>query len=197
MKTSYLELKALFARFVDFLPDEWAHYEQHIESVDYRKKAFLTRSGETENYIYFLLQGVTRQFFMDGEREICLDFGFKNNLISSYVSFLDRKPSQLSIQALTPIKALRVHCDAVQHLHNRSKNSERFGRLVAEHLYRSKLQREMLLLSLGAEEKYRYLLSKQPEFVQMIPVKDIASYLGIHPETLSRIRKSIVVQNEG
>jgi len=197
MKTSFVVLKALFARFVDFLPEEWDHYEQHIEAVEYRKKAFLTRSGETENYIYFLTQGVTRQFFVDGEREICLDFGFKNNLVSSYVSFLDRQPSQLNIQAITPIKALRVDYDAVQHLHNRSKNSERFGRLVAEHLYRSKLQREMLLLSLGAEEKYRYLLSKQPEFVQMIPVKDIASYLGIHPETLSRIRKSIVVQDEG
>lgn len=189
-------LKAVFTRFVEFLPDEWNHYEQHLEAVEFRKKEFLTQCDEVENYIYFVTEGLTRQYFISGEREICLDFGFRHNLVSSYVSFLTREPSPLCIQALTTVKALRVHYDAVQELHNSSKNSERFGRLVAEHLYRVKLQREMVLLSLSAEEKYRYMLQKHPEFIQMIPVKDIASYLGIHPETLSRIRKNII-QSQG
>lgn len=188
-------LKALFAKFVDFLPDEWSHYEHHIEWVEFRKKEFLTKCDEVENYIYFIEEGLTRQYFISSEREICLDFGFRHNLISAYVSFLTREPSALCIQALTSVRALRIHYDAVQQLHNISKNSERFGRLVAEQLYRVKLQREMMLLSLSAEEKYRHMLQKQPEFIQMIPVKDIASYLGIHPETLSRIRKNII-QNQ-
>lgn len=192
MEKSFQALKAVLTKFVDFLPDEWSHYEQHLEAVEFRKKQFLTRCDEVENHIYFLTEGLTRQYFISHEREICLDFGFRHNLVSAYVSFLTREPSSLCIQALTPVKALRVHYDVVQQLHNSSKNSERFGRLVAEHLYRTKLQREMVLLSLSAEEKYRYMLQKRPEFVQMIPVKDIASYLGIHPETLSRIRKHII-----
>lgn len=196
MEKSLVALKALFAKFVDFLPDEWSHYEQHIEWVEFKKKEFLTECYEVEEYIYFIEEGLTRQYFMSHDREICLDFGFRHNLVSAYVSFLTREPSLLCIQALSPVKALRIHHDAVQTLHNTSKNSERFGRLVAEQLYRVKLQREMVLLSLNAEEKYRYMLQKHPEFIQMIPVKDIASYLGIHPETLSRIRKNIIQHQE-
>lgn len=192
MDKSLVALKALFAKFVDFLPDEWSHYEHHIERVEFKKKEFLTECNEVENHIYFIEEGIVRQYFISQEREICLDFGFRHNLISAYVSFLTREPSLLCIQALTPVKALRIHYDAVQQLHNISKNSERFGRLVAEQLYRVKLQREMVLLSMSAEEKYRHMLQKRPEFIQMIPVKDIASYLGIHPETLSRIRKNII-----
>ncbi|MCY7350395.1 MAG: Crp/Fnr family transcriptional regulator [Cytophagaceae bacterium] len=191
MENSLQALKNIFARFVHFLPEEWDRYEQHIEPVEFRKRTFLTRQGEVENYVYFITQGSLRQYFVRNDREICLDFGFRHNLVSSYVSFLTREPSLVAIQAITDIKALRVDFDTVQQLNGSSKNSERFGRLIAEQLYITKLKREMVLLSMSAEEKYRHLMTNQPDFIQIIPVKDIASYLGIHPESLSRIRKNI------
>lgn len=178
-------------RFVQFLPEELDYYQQKIEYREIPKKGIILNEGEVENYIYFVVEGVVRVFFQGEKREICVDFGFPNQLVCSFISFQTRRASGLTIQAITPVKYLQIHRDDVEAFHEISKNSERMGRLAVEILYANKLKREMSLLSLSAEENYLLMLRKHPEIAQNVPVKDLATYLGIHPESLSRIRKKI------
>ncbi len=178
-------------RFVQFLPEELDYYQQKIEYREIPKKGIILNEGEVENYIYFVVEGVVRVFFQGEKREICVDFGFPNQLVCSFISFQTRRASALTIQAITPVKYLQIHRDDVEAFHAVSKNSERMGRLAVEILYANKLKREMSLLSLSAEENYLLMLRRHPEIAQNVPVKDLATYLGIHPESLSRIRKKI------
>lgn len=191
MNPDFEKLRTILSKVASFDESEWDYYRQHVEFVVFEKKDLLTRNGEVEHYVYFILSGIVRHFFVWDEREVCLDFGFEKNLVSSYVSFVSQKPSDISIQALTTVKAFRIHYHHVEAMYAMSKRHEHFGRLIAERLFAHRLQREMILLSMSAEEKYRHLLSERPDLIRKIPVKDIASYLGIHPESLSRIRSKI------
>ena len=191
MNPDFEKLRTILSKVASFDESEWDYYRQHVEFVVFDKKDLLTRNGEVEHYVYFILSGIVRHFFVWEEREVCLDFGFEKNLVSSYVSFVSQKPSDISIQALTSVKAFRIHYHHVEAMYAMSKRHEHFGRVIAERLFAHRLQREMILLSMSAEEKYRHLLSERPDLIRKIPVKDIASYLGIHPESLSRIRSKI------
>ncbi|MFD1140455.1 Crp/Fnr family transcriptional regulator [Larkinella insperata] len=171
--------------------DQWQSFSTAFEYVEYSKKSFLTRAGELENYLYFIVEGGTSSLFSKEGREVCLDLWFADHFVSSYVAFLTRQPSQIFIQALFSTKTLRIHYDVLQKIYEQDDESNKVGRLFAEGLYIARTQREIRLLSQTAEERYLDLLQRQPELVQQLPVKTIASYLGIHPESLSRIRKQV------
>ncbi|GAB3936899.1 Crp/Fnr family transcriptional regulator [Larkinella terrae] len=171
---------------------EWQPFINAFEYAEYPKKSFLTQAGELENYLYFILEGGTSSYFVNEGREKCLDLWFPNHFVSSYMSFLTRKPSQIFIQALFPTKTLRIHYDVLQGFYGSQEGSNKVGRLLAEGLYIARTQREIRFLSQSAEERYLDLLQRQPQLVQQLPVKIIASYLGIHPESLSRIRKQLM-----
>ncbi|MFC5411894.1 Crp/Fnr family transcriptional regulator [Larkinella bovis] len=185
------QLRHYMNRTIGPRADQWASFADAFEYVEYPKKSFLTPAGTPENYLYFLLEGATSSFFVNEGREKCLDLWFADHFVSSYISFLTRRPSEIFIQALFPTKALRVHYDVLQEFYRKDDESNRVGRLFAEGLYIARTQREIRFLSQTADERYRDLLQRQPELIQQLPVKIIASYLGIHPESLSRIRKQV------
>jgi CRP/FNR family transcriptional regulator, anaerobic regulatory protein len=190
---SFQILQEKLMTYAQLNEDEWKYYyEPYIEPVSYERKTFLTQIGEVENYVYWITEGVVRIYFIDNQREICIDFGFENNLVCSYLSFITRQPSDLNIQVIAPVKAYRIQHQYIQNLLNISQKHERFIRTITEQLYIQKANRERHLLSRSAEENYQDLIQKHPNIVQYLPVKDIASYLGIHPESLSRIRKRIL-----
>lgn len=192
MNPLYLDqLRAYMNRTVGPRADQWQPFSDAFEYVEYPKKSFLIRAGERENYLYFILEGGTSSFFAKEDRELCLDLWFADHFVSSYVAFLTRQPSQIFIQALFPTRAVRIHYDVLQEFYRRDDESNKVGRLFAEGLYIARTQREIRFLSQTAEERYLDLLQRQPELVQQLPVKTIASYLGIHPESLSRIRKQV------
>ncbi|GAB3254983.1 Crp/Fnr family transcriptional regulator [Larkinella harenae] len=186
------QLRAYMNRTIGSKTDQWQSFIDAFEYIEYPKKAFLSQEGTVENYLYFLLTGATSSFLVTEGREKCLDLWFGDHFVSSYVSFLTRQPSQIFIQALFPTQALRVHYDVLQNFYQSHEESNKVGRLFAEGLYIARTQREIRFLSQTAEERYRDLLHRQPNLIQQLPVKIIASYLGIHPESLSRIRKQLL-----
>ena len=103
----------------------------------------------------------------------------------------DRKPSPITIEALTDAETVYIDYKALQDFYRRFPLGERTGRLMAEYQYVKRLQREMDLLSLTAEERYKELLAKHPTLVRDLSVKHLSSYLGMQPESLSRIRKGL------
>lgn len=187
----YLVKESIF-KLANFTSEEWDFYQNIIDEVSFKKKEYLTKRGDVEKYAYFILEGAVKyEAATDEGREICVDLGFQGNLVSSFSSCLAQRPSAISIQAVTNIKAFRLRYLPVFDLLETSKNAEHFHRMIAEQLYIRETRRTYTLISKTAEERYLHLLENQPDALRLIPIKDLASYLGIHPDSLSRIRNSI------
>jgi CRP/FNR family transcriptional regulator, anaerobic regulatory protein len=158
---------------------------------EFDKDEHLTRQGETENYLYFILEGCIRNYTLHDGEDYSLDFYFTGSFTNSYMSFLVREPSTVNVQALIPSKVIRIEYNDVQQLYARFKNFESLGRIVTESLYIRRTRREFSFITQSAQQRYLSLLSSHREIVQHIPQKYIASYLGIKAESLSRIRSAL------
>lgn len=185
-------VKDAIFRLAKFSSEEWEFYSSKISEVSFKKKEFLIKQGEVENNAYYICSGAVRYVVnrRDGS-QICTDLGFEKNFVSSFASFLSRGPSAVDIQAISPVIAMRLEHNTFQEFLQISKNGERFHRMIAEQMYIRETQRTYSLISQTAEERYLNLLKYQPNILQSVPIKDIASYLGIHPDSLSRIRNNI------
>jgi CRP/FNR family transcriptional regulator, anaerobic regulatory protein len=191
MENYISQFKNYCRKHIDFLPEEFEYYEKNIQYLEVKKKEYLLKIGEVENHLYYVIEGHFRHFLVKDGKEICTDFSFPDTLMSSFLSFGSARPSLINIQALTNAKVLRLSKENVNEFNNLSKNAERFSRETLQSLYTQKALREISFLSTTAEERYIKLLKKQPQIIKTIAVKDLATYLGIHPESLSRIRKKV------
>jgi CRP/FNR family transcriptional regulator, anaerobic regulatory protein len=157
----------------------------------FEKGEIVTAIGRTEQYLYFIIEGVTRSYFYKEDKDVSLDFHFTGDFVSVYESFLDRVASEHGIEALAPLSTVRISYDDLQKLYAQSPKFEQVGRILTEEQFKKSSERVKDLLSLSATERYLKLLNAHPNYVQNIPLKYLASYLNITPESLSRIRKSI------
>ncbi len=155
-----------------------------LTTIDYQKGQHLTQQGETENYLYFITEGCIRNYTIHDGEDYSLDFYFTGNFTTSYMSFLLREPSTVSVQAMVPSNVIRIHYDDVQSLYSKYKNIETLGRLITESLYVRRTKREFSFITQSAEERYLTLMASHSQIIQDIP----QSYLGIKAESLSRIR---------
>jgi CRP-like cAMP-binding protein len=128
--------------------------------------------------------------YRNGEEHI-LEFFFPNSFFSSYTSFLTQQASQVEVETLTDCEVEVIRYEDMQKAYQTSLLANKLGRMVAEKYYIHKTNREKDFMLKSATERYNELLSFRPELVQQIPVHMIAKYLGIKPESLSRIRKEI------
>jgi CRP-like cAMP-binding protein len=174
---------------VPLTDEQWLRFVPIVESVDYDKNEFLIEAGQVERYIYYIAEGMVRLSFNHDGKDISIDFVFKHNFVSAYSSFLTEQPSDFSVQALTDIHALRFSRTNLHHLYDESHPAERIGRLIAEQAFLRKISREVQFLTSTARQRYAQLVDQNPVLVQTISVRHLASYLGIEPESLSRIRR--------
>jgi len=184
-------LKRAFDKLVPLSEVEWAAMESCLKERSFKKGSFLCQQGNVEKYLSIITSGTCRGFYNKDGEEISVTFMFSKDYVSAYYSFLTNRPSLLAIQALTPVHVISISKIDLDYLCATYKNAERIGRLNAERIYRRKEEREISLLTMSATERYKELLNRNPKLLQQIPLKYIASYLGIQPASLSRIRKQI------
>jgi CRP/FNR family transcriptional regulator, anaerobic regulatory protein len=185
------KLHALLNSRVKLTWGEMNKIVKRLEFKNAKKGEVLTQIGEVEQYLYFVVQGMMRLYFYRDEKEISLDFFFAEDFTGSLSSFLTRQPSTLSLEALAPVSLVRIKYDDLQSLYTEGVKFERMVRLFTEELFMKISDKNIELLSLSATERYEKLLHAQPKYVQEIPLKYLASYLNITPESLSRIRKNL------
>lgn len=171
--------------------DHWHLFEPLLEEVSFSNGSLLVHAGRICTAIYFIASGIVRVYTVHQDKEVCLDFAFSGQFSTAYASYISQTPSVVSIQAITPVNGFSFHYAGLQELYNKHHAIERTGRLLAEFQYFRKYQRELSLLQYTARERYLQLMEQQPQMIQQIPVKYLASYLGIEPESLSRIRKGL------
>lgn len=158
------------------------------------KKEFLVRQGETCRHIAFINEGLMRLYYdVEGEEHV-RQFHFERSFCSEYQSFLTEKPAQMSLQALEDTELLLISHADLYALFRLNKEFERIGRILAEQSFIFVSQRFASMLLESPEERYQILVRERPKVVQRVPQYMIASYLGITPEALSRIRKRLAEQ---
>lgn len=184
-------IKQIFDPYFDAPLAIWDSFAGHLESRTFRKNEIIKAVNETETYLSILVSGAAGIFLWRENSTSCLDLCFEQEFFGDYMSFLTQKSSLLFTQAIEATELLCISYQDLNYLYANSPTGINIGRMAAESLFIHKQQQQIDLLTLTAEERYLKLLERQPEIVQRTPQKHIASYLGITPESFSRIRKKI------
>ncbi len=179
------------SKYVAISDADWQLIEPKWKEVSCKKGDFIIRKGQVEDYFYIVKEGVQRLYFTKDENEICLGFSYNNSWSGGYESFITRKPSRMEVQALSDSSFYRIcHAD-LQWVYANCPIMERWGRLILEELLTMRATREIEMMSFSSEERFEMLLNRSKHLLQLVPQKHIASYLGMTPETFSRLRAKI------
>jgi len=188
-----LNIREYIEETISISEEDWQFFSSKLIRRSFKKKAKILDRGDTENYISFIEKGIARFVIPkeDADKEITFGFCFENEFISAYDSFLIRKPSHYQIEALTAISMWSISYADLQEVYSQTIIGNLIGRLSSERLFLIKSKREQSLLNETATERYLKLFTDRPKLIKEIPLKYIASYIGVTPQALSRIRKQI------
>lgn len=159
-----------------------------------KKGDFFLKVGEVNNKLGFVVEGLVRYFVYKNKEESTIEFSKEGEFIAEYQSFLNQSESIQAIQAIEDCTILVTDFEGLQIIYNKTKNGNLIGRIVIEYRF-GHLMRQLLSIYMhNPEERYLQFLKSFPDLVQRIPQYYIASYVGVKPESLSRIRKRLTDQ---
>jgi CRP-like cAMP-binding protein len=172
--------------------DEEEAFTNILDVKQFKKKELILRDGQICDKIYFVNSGCLRVFYNVEGVENTVQFFFADSWYTDYASFLEGTPAVENVQALESTEIIQFKKADLYQLYHDYPVFERLGRIRAEYAFLSISKLNQMLTNEEPEERYLNLLKQRPELVQKIPQHYIASYLGIQPESLSRIRKRIL-----
>jgi CRP/FNR family transcriptional regulator, anaerobic regulatory protein len=188
----YTPLKNFILRLLDVSDEEWMAHRDCLSRRTLRKGELYIAEGEVCNYVSFINHGALRMYRILNGQEHSKFFAFENEYMSEYESFLTRKPSVYYVKAMEDCELIELHHNKVQQLYQAFPVWEKYGRLIAEGLFLELCCRTERLQYHSSEENYLHLMANYPRIIERVPQHHIASYLGIQPESLSRIRKRML-----
>lgn len=193
MRVDYFEDLVASMHFGEEIPREEARAFFKVKKRLFLEKgSYFLRAGEVPYRIGYNVSGLLRLFYVSASgTEINKHFCIEKSLAVNFDAFLRREKSKLYIQALEDTKLLVIDHDAYQYLLTRHPCWQRIGQKLSEMLVRVSQKRESELLLMDAKERYVQFVRDNPNLVNRISQYHIASYLGITPESLSRVRASI------
>ena len=182
-----LELEA-----IQPLPDDLKHWLlNHLTIVHVEKEHIILSEGEVCKYAWVVLGGVIRSFHYVGETEVTSRLMKPHHIIISVESFYMQTPAFETLQALQPTVLACLHYQQLNELYQQFPSFNYTGRKLTEHYLFLTERRLYLLRKQKALDKYKFFMEEYPGLINEIPLKYIASFLGINQETLSRVRSKI------
>lgn len=179
-------------------PEEEALCKNFFIPKKMRKRQYLLQEGDVCRYTAFVEKGALRTYTVDEKgAEHIIQFAIEGWWTGDLFSFLTSEPSTYNIDVLEDAELLLLTRTAQEELLQKLPKFERFQRLLIQSAYVALQRRLVVNMSLTAEEKYTHFVKAYPEIIQRIPQHMVASYLGITPETLSRIRKQKSMKKTG
>ena len=157
----------------------------------YKKGTFFLEEGQVCKQVGFVVKGLLRYYINHDGEDKTYDFAQENNFICNYESFIPQVPSKKIIQALEDCEILQISYDGLQQFYTSIAQAERFGRVVIEQVFIDLLQSLSSFYIDTPEYRYEQFIKKHPGLLQRISQYHIASYVGVKPQSLSRIRKRI------
>ena len=185
------QLKTYCQKIVPLSESELGLIDAYFEIKTLKKKEFLLQDNTVCNFIAFIAVGSIRHFHVkDGNEKTC-DISFENNWVTDFQSFTYETLGKMNLQAMEETTVFPVSKQNLHKLYEQCSKYETFGRIMAENVAQKATEIAMSLSSEKPEERFQNLITKQPDLFQRVPQKYIANFLGISPESLSRIRNRI------
>ena len=148
----------------------------------------MTKAGEVENHFNFIIKGLARKFYKKGHQEINTQISFEGHLLTSQESFHSRQPSEYSIETIEPTTVVSITHDDLEKVYASSHRMEHLARLLITYAMVLKDRWQMQLVKMTPRERFLNFVTRNPELMQRVPQKFLASYLNIKPETFSRFK---------
>jgi len=185
------KLKQYCEQTVPLLDTELDLIDNYFEEKTLKKKAFLLQDDKVCDFIAFISEGSIRHFHIkDGAEKTC-DISFDNSWVTDFQSLTYDTVAKMNLQAMEVTKVFVIKKQNLYNLYKECSKYETFGRLMAEQVAMRATEIAMSLSSDKPEERFQNLIKKQPDLFQRVPQKYIANFLGVSPESLSRIRNRI------
>lgn len=183
------ELIELFNQIAPLDEDEVRLIKSSFKPLSIKKGDYFLKSGEVNKYIGFIKNGLVRYFVYKNDEEATFEFTKEGEFIADYQSFTTNRPSVQNIQAIEDCDLLVINFSDVNHIFNNTSHGNLLGRIVIEHRFDIMVSQLLSIYMQNQEERYRQFVSSYADLTQRIPQYLIASYVGIRPESLSRIRR--------
>jgi len=185
-------IKKNIGKHIALTGEEFGYFSSLLQAKRLRKKQFLLEEGEVCSHECFVNSGCLRMYKLNEKgQEHIIQFAVTDWWIGDQYSFLTGEPSGYFIDALEESEVLLIEKNRLEQVYERVPKFERFFRIAFQNSYVALQRRILAGLSQTAEEKYLDFINRYPELEQKIPQHQVASYLGITPESLSRIRKQL------
>lgn len=173
--------------------EEFKYVEVAFKMKTLKKRQFLLHEGSVCKFMSFIINGAMRQYHIDDKgNEHIISFGIEEWWISDRGSFTNLSPSRYNIDAIEDTNLLVTTLEEINSLKEHSPLFLKMAHILDENSFIASQKRVEATISYTAEEKFIYLMETNPVFVKRFPQNMLASYLGITPETLSRVRKSLL-----
>ena len=183
-----LSVTDLLAQFGNNNQEIFRYIEKNLILLNITKGSLLIEPGKICKEVYFVQKGVFRGYIKEGKKEITTWLTSEGELVSAIRSFLLKEVTQEQVQALEDCVVLQFSRKNINYLFDNYEEFNRFGRVLIERYYCDAEERTYINRLSNAELKYEYFLKTRGQLVNRIPLKYIASFLGMTIETLSRIR---------
>ena len=173
------------------------HEEEHVKAQfllkKLSKKEYFIQEGKECQFHGFIVAGTVRVFYIDPKGlEHVLYFGFPDWWVGDIASFHTNEPTHINVQAMEESWLLIFSKESIEQLFNEVPVIERLFRIMAQRTLSVLQKRFFLTVSANAEDRYKELIARHPGIEQLVPQHQIASYLGILPESLSRMKKQLL-----
>lgn len=172
-----------------FQTNEKLPFETSVKK--YKKKSVFLGPGQIEKNIYFVSSGIVQSSLVTSHnQEKIYGFAFTGDFFCSLLSFITQQPTDLTFTCLTDCVLEIIPRESFNAALEESMLANKFMKYFYEYIYMMRVDKERDLLKLTGKERYLKLIKTKPEIIKQIPVGKIAKYIGMHPRSLSRLRKS-------
>lgn len=196
-----LTFKEYVSTLLDLTEEEWAFFSQRLTPRTFQKGDMICRPGEVCQSVLFVQEGLAYSYMLDPSgKQFIWEFYYNSreaamgNLFAvDCPSFMFRQPGQFYIEALSAVQGWTVDLQGVREIFDQNDKWRQLGSVVGSMANRDTQNRAVSLLSEPATDRYQRLVREMPALLQLVPLRHIAAYLGITPQSLSRLRKNMAV----
>ncbi|MGB1110698.1 MAG: Crp/Fnr family transcriptional regulator [Gammaproteobacteria bacterium] len=188
----YQDLHQYYTRFCPISDDNWRRLEAELKPVSFDKGQALVRQNQPTPNLFAIREGVVRTFYTtpDG-KEVVKIFLTEGQIVSPYNENISGQPPRATSEAVTPVQAIRIPFARLMQILDSSNELMRLHLRLVQSFYAAKEKREYEFLTLDATERYQLFLQEFEPYVDQIPHMYVASYIGVTPVSLSRLRKKL------
>jgi CRP-like cAMP-binding protein len=189
------KIKQAFDPYFNVPIEAWESFTDLGEIVTTTKDQIIKSTNTTEKYLSFILKGSGGILLWNNNNFVCIDLCYEGEFFGDYMSFLNQQPTPLEVVTFESSELFRISKSNFDKLSSNTEFGDKICRFASEALFVHKQKQQIDILTKTATERYIELQTRQPKILQRTPQKHIASYLGVTPQSLSRIRKELTAKH--